>query len=487
MIYYSTENLSTETMDRETRDRVLSLSYEKFFNDSVSLENDISYLNKSIEETNKEYAKTAKVLKERYNSMSLEEEDKGAVKTKFFANVKNWFIRIWAAIVTIFEKIVSVIQSLIKTLIIYIKKHTLLKNSIWAKLGKDKNLSVAFSNPDEKTTKMIEKALTGKVKIPVVAFKNNVNDCPKFEDVCETLHNNTLINFMRCKVVIDNKKSAINTEAYDTLVQSIDTINGDDIASKYAADERLTTLSEKVTEFTSESVLYGEADRMGELYSMYGETSDAQTTILNALKNGNVKTAANIIVYNEEQPEKVVVPLIKFLGIEENDGVSLALGKLRKLLADYEYTGNLVIGKGGYCDIIQELLKKYSVAANNDKKHIKNIKDKIIKTMNSIDSDKESGQKVTHRCKRFTNLIVRIQKIKNDFVLLRQSVLANILTAYSSLDRALSAAINPIDPDKLKDKEGEDIENSSRELVGGKDGEDPLDGFYDEDESNILN
>ena len=36
MIYYSVENLKTETLDRETRNRILSLSYKKFFQDSVN-------------------------------------------------------------------------------------------------------------------------------------------------------------------------------------------------------------------------------------------------------------------------------------------------------------------------------------------------------------------------------------------------------------------------------------------------------------------
>ena len=49
MVYYSVENLKTETLDRETRNRILSLSYEKFFQDSVNNETEVTNLNKSIE------------------------------------------------------------------------------------------------------------------------------------------------------------------------------------------------------------------------------------------------------------------------------------------------------------------------------------------------------------------------------------------------------------------------------------------------------
>jgi len=55
MIYYSTENLKTETIDKETRDRILSLSYEKFFNDSIKCENDIATSLQSIEDIKKDY------------------------------------------------------------------------------------------------------------------------------------------------------------------------------------------------------------------------------------------------------------------------------------------------------------------------------------------------------------------------------------------------------------------------------------------------
>lgn len=140
MVYYSVENLKTETLDRETRNRILSLSYEKFFQDSVNNETEVTNLNKSIENLYKDYNSVAKVLKEKFRTYSFESgETSGTVKNKFFANVKNFFVKIWTIIVTIFEKIVAVIQSLIKSLILYIKKHMILKNSLYTKLKKEDN------------------------------------------------------------------------------------------------------------------------------------------------------------------------------------------------------------------------------------------------------------------------------------------------------------------------------------------------------------
>lgn len=476
MIYYSTENLKTETLDRDTRDRILSLSYEKFFNDSVSTENEITVISKSIEDINKDYSTVAKALKEQYHSMSYEDEaTQEKTKVKFFANIKNWFIRIWAAIVTIFEKIVVVVQSIIKSLILYIKKHLLLKNSLYTKLSSDSKLAVAFNKPDDKMTKNIERVINGKVKIPSIAIENSSAD---WKTIYNTLKNTTLMDFMRTKIVVDNKKSALNTERYETLLNTIKAIDSAP-TSEFTAESKLTVLSDNITEFTAESVLYGEADTDGKLSSIYGEKSNSQAYIIELLKNGNVKSAANQIVFNTASPERVTMYLNDFLGIPENSSVQNALSQLREILADYEYLGNLVIGKGGYCEIMTEVLKRYAAVANNDSKHIKTIKNEIIKLMQTIDSSDGNGQKVTNRCKRFTNLIVRIQKIKNDFILLRQNVLGNVLTCYSTFDRALSAVINPINPKDLLDKDVDAITNN--DIVGGKSGKDPLEGYYDDE------
>lgn len=482
MIYYSTENLSTETMDRETRDRILSLSYEKFFQDSISLEKDITYLNRSIEDANKNYVFVANSYKDKFRSTE-DAAVKADTKGRFFANIRNWFIRIWAAIVTIFEKIVAVIQSLIKTLILYIRKHALLKNSIYSKLKSPKNLSISFDALDPNVTKNINKLFNSKhgFMVHATAFSDR-DEGLSFSDTCEMLKNPTLISFIKTKVIVDNKKSAINTEH---LKMMMDNIEASQASEELDADRKLSDLSDAITDFASQTVLYGEADRLGKLYSVYGETSDAQVEILGALQNGNIKDAANMIVYNNKYPERIAVTLRHFMEIPDDiQAEDVILAKLRELLAKYEYTSNIVIGKGGYCDIIEDVLKKYSVAANNDKKTIKSIKDKIIKSIQDLDGNGPSDTKVAHKCKRFTNIIVRIQKLKNDFILLRQYVLGNILTLYSSLDKSLACVFDPKNHELEQRLEEDDIGNRpfGSVFVGGKDGENPLEGFYDEDD-----
>lgn len=482
MIYYSTENLKTETLDKETRDRILSLSYEKFFKDSVDTENEISFLNKSIEQYNQDYIATAKILKEKFRTQSFEDgETSEKVKTSFFANIGNWFIRVWAAIVTIFEKIVAVIQSLIKSLLLYIKKHMLLKNSLFTRIGKDRNLSLSFNAPNEETKKRVAKVLNNKFSIGTIDVDGN--KLYNFDDMFNTINQNpTLTEFIKTKIIVDNKKSAINTKNLEDLFTKLTVI--DQHADEFGSEEKMATFSEAITTLTSQAVLFGETDGTDRISSAYGQSEEDTSSVLAYLKAGNIKAAANSIVFHSTDVKKETITLNEFLGLgtetySETDAMS-ALDKLRDKLRDYEITSKVVIEKGGFCDIIAEILKRYSSAANNDKKTIKEIKDKIIKFMQSLDKTTEEGQKLTHKCKRFTNLIVRVQKIKNDFILLRQNVLGNVLTAYSSMDKALSMVLIPFDPNKIKESDKELDDMNKPEYVGGKNGIDPL-SDYDEE------
>lgn len=478
MIYYSTENLKTETLDKETRDRILSLSYEKFFRDSVNTENEISFLIKSVEDVNKDYVTTAKILKEKIHTMSFEDgETTDKVKTNFFANISNWFIRIWAIIVTVFEKIVAVIQSLIKSLILYVKKHLLLKNSLYTRIGKDRNLSVSFNAPNKETNNRVLKVLNDKYTISTLDI--NGTTLLNFEDLYYKLtKNDKLNNFVKAKIIVNNKKSTINLDNLNLLFQKLTIIKDAkaEVGPEFTSEERMNSFSDAITELTSQAVLYGEADGSSRIESVYGEKDEINDSILNCLKTGNIKGAANLIVYNSTDIKRESIHLNEFLGLSTEQyteaNISEAFSILRKCMGKYEVISHLIIDKGGFCDIITEILKRYSSAANNDKKIIKDIKDKIIKFMQTIDKSDEQGQKLAHKCKRFTNLIIRVQKIKNDFVLLRQHVLGNVLTAYSTMDKALSMVLIPFDPSKIKEKENE-LKDIVPEYVGGKSGINP--------------
>lgn len=478
MIYYSTENLKTETMDRKTRDRILSLSYEQFFNDAIKESDNISFLNKSIEDVTTNYIKTAKVLKQEFTTFSTEVDDAnaGKTKTKFFANIKNWFIKVWIMIATIFEKIVSVIQSLIKSLILYIKKHLIIKNSLYTKLKED-DKSLSFTNPSKEMKNHLFKMLNGKMSINTIDLDGE-RLC-NFDDLIGVLKNPQLMEFMKTKIIINNKNSTFNTENLENLFKTIEIIDG---ANEYTAEARLGQLSDSVTDFAATAVLYGETDGSGRLTSIYGEASNSDMAIIELLKNSNVKSAANAIVFNTTDVKRGSMSINEFMGLADKGisgvtdlNVNIALAKLRNNLSQYELIGNLVIGKGGYCEIMTEVLKRYSVAANNDKKHIQNLKNSITNLIQKIDNDIESGQKVTNRCKRFTNLVIRIEKIKNDFIMLRQFVLGDVLTCFSIMDRGLATVLIP---SAKFDEESE--------LIGGKNGKSILDEQDDLDAATQL-
>lgn len=481
MIYYSVENLKTETLDRETRNRILSLSYKKFFQDSVNNETEITNLNKSIENLYTDYNSVAKVLKEKFKTYSFESgETSGTVKNKFFANIKNFFVKVWAFIVTIFEKIVMVIQSLIKSLILYIKKHLILKNSLYTKLKKEDN-SLSFTNPSEAMRKHVCKMLNEKIVVNTIDIKGE--KLATFDDLFGCLKNHDLMIFMKSKIIINNKKSSLNTENLKNLLNIIQII--DESGNQFTGDSKLAQMSEAINNFASQSVLYGETDSDGRLTSIYGEVNSNDRALLDLLSNGNVKGAANTLVFGNTDIGRGTMNVNEFMGLSSlgitgynESNVTSALSLLRYNLSKYELAANLVIGKGGYLEVITEVLKRYSVAANNDKKNIKAIKDAILKTLDTIDNDSESGQKVTNRCKRFTNIVVRVQKIKNEFVYLRQCVLGNVLSAFSVMDKALSSVLIPSNiSGTITD------DNDYESIVGGKNGVNPTKGFVDDSDA----
>lgn len=442
MIYYSTENLKTETIDKETRDRILSLSYEKFFNDSIKCENDIATSLQSIEDIKKDYANTAKVLKEKFKTFSFESgENSDVVKNKFFTNIKNFFIKVWAAIVTIFEKILFLIQNLIKSLILYIKKHIVIKNSLYTRIKKE-DAYLSFNNPSDIMRKHITKMLNEKMRISSITVNDNMR--MDFPSLVNTLRTSTLAKFVTTKIIVDNKHSTFNTDALSQLLGDIAVIEG---IQGFDGDTKLHEISERVTDFAAKSVLYGEIDGDSQMRSSYNEIFLDQANLYELAKTRNIKGLANRIVFQSDNIKCEDMSLSSFFNLTniENteSNVSIILQEMRKFLYDYENVADLVIGKGGYLDVLTEVLKRYLVAANKDTGNVKKMKESIIKFMNSVDNNNEEGQKITNRCKKFTNLIVRVQTIKNDFIMLRQHVIGNILTAFSIIDKGLSAILIP--------------------------------------------
>ena len=356
----------------------------------------------------------------------------------------------------------------------------ILKNSLYTKLKKEDN-SLSFTNPSEAMRKHVCKMLNEKISVNTIDIKGE--KLATFDDLFGCLKNHDLMIFMKSKIIVDNKKSSLNTENLKNLLSIIQTIDG--AGNQFTGDSKLSQMSESVTNFAAQSILYGEADSEGRLTSIYGEANSNDTALIELLSNGNVKAAANTLVFGNTDIGRGSMSVNEFMGLSalgitgyNDSNVTSALSSLRYDLSKYELAANLVIGKGGYLEIITEVLKRYSVAANNDKKNIKAIKDSILKTLDTIDNDSESGQKVTNRCKRFTNMVVRVQKIKNDFVYLRQCVLGNVLTAFSIMDKALSSVLIPSNINgTITD------DNDYNSIVGGKNGVNPTKGFVDEDEA----
>ena len=99
------------------------LSYESYFreacNHMMACE---SILQNDITQVNNMYATTAKVLKQQFARSQEDIEAVKIVKRDWKENIKQWFVKIWAFIVSIFEKIALAVVSFVKSMIVYITK-----------------------------------------------------------------------------------------------------------------------------------------------------------------------------------------------------------------------------------------------------------------------------------------------------------------------------------------------------------------------------
>ena len=113
---HSIEKLRREELSDNEKQKIFNLSYESYFGESVENLLKCDSLDKDIFKVTTDYETTAKMLKGKYaNSTEAEEQDE--MKISFGANVKLWFTKVWAFIVSIFQNITYSIVNIIKALI----------------------------------------------------------------------------------------------------------------------------------------------------------------------------------------------------------------------------------------------------------------------------------------------------------------------------------------------------------------------------------
>lgn len=475
---HSIEKLRREELSDNEKQKIFTLSYESYFEESVENLLKCDSLDKDIFKVTADYETTAKLLKNKFAN-SIESDNQDETKISFGANIKNWFIKVWAFIVSVFQNITYSIINMIKALILYIQKKRTINQSVY-KMINDKFFNVSnglHTHADDRFATLSENPKYYSVKTKDI---DGSGRGLTFSDIHARLNDASVHWFIYDnKIILQNKKSLFNLNTLKQFAVS-------DLA-KEGSEESLTALENNIGILAAQGVLAGEVS--ANVNSNFNKYADL-------VKNGNKPIdIANLITYGSATISNMEMSTVEFLGISGNSSASV--GKLLRMYLD---DSRKVIGKGGYIDVLTEVLKKYKTIAAEDSKVIKEISSFITLQL-TTNSDKPE---IIGKLKRYTNMIVNIKSVKTKFVALRQGIIGNLLTMYSIMDHGInqlvgiSDEINSISDAKNKivvtdtsgyNKNRNDISNE----LTGKDGDvisditKPVEDLYEEGDESLKN
>ena len=452
--FMSAETLRPETMSQEERNQIINLNYQDYYKHAMEGINSIESIQNQMSDITDKYCDVSNILRKKYHELSKEDGDenqKTEVKHKFSDNIKLWFTKIWAAIVTVFKKILDVVVSLAKTIIIAFKKLVIRKTALYTKI-KDDVKSASEGKISDKMKERFQKFVDGKIKVKTVENSGYGNF--DFHTLwAHLVDNKTLDAYIKhTSVVIKDAKSSINTDnlkqTCDQLKVLADAEGMDVVREDGVVLSKLTALENNLKAFRAKYILFGEASERTNEFD--GSIYTQDTDIMELLADGDTKAAANRIIYGNSKIDYATVDA-KFMfgyynGIETViDTPEKFLQMIMSCYQDYQRAVDIVVKpKTGYVDILTEILKNYKNTAKGDAENIKKIKEDINKILSDIAHDENKNIKFSEMCKRFTNITVNIQRMKFMFVNFRQNIITNLLNGFICLDRALAAVITSV-------------------------------------------
>lgn len=441
----------------------LSKSFE-YMHSCEKLQNDI------LAEDNKLYT-ALNILKKQYaeareNTTTIKVKSPNKTKSEFSKKIKTFFAKVWAAIVSLFEKIVLIVQSLIKSLIIFIQK-------------KRVSFSVLIKHCDELTGKVnnsfadidpnFYKEMINKLKDKKIRTFDTENQkfIANFDVIHQQLNNIRLEKFIKNnKVVLNNKKSIFNTNLLKEILRlninvkmslykdELENLSSHEVVDS-SIDDKLKHMEDEINALTTQAILSAEVGDMSNGLSTVGYTHSwdmkAHTgDILNReffdLSEGNnVKVIANSLTYGLSVPfvRFTSVNAFEFLGFIESDLTQrsdFVKHKFLDIISQCKNDFAKICGTGGYIETISSILKSYNAIAKNDSANIKEIKKYIDDQMNLLQEESENNV-FSGRLKRFTSIISKVNNVKTKFILLRQTLLSNLMRMVSIEDTALKMLV----------------------------------------------
>lgn len=409
--------MSRNNMSVSDQKAIANLSFEKYLSDSIESFKAVRKADNDIIRTDKSFEESIKLIKKTYQSMSKESVEAEEMKMKFGDKVKNWFIKVWSIIAEIFSKLSEIVLQLVKALIIFIQKKRIQATSI-INMMKDK----AIKGMNLEGKKIYETIKNEGYEIRTLATDiSNDKNAYRFNDITVLIKNNRLKEFIKSPIITKNKDSIFNTESLKKYFEQ-------ELIQADAVDEvKMDNLENAINYLYSQGVLYGEVSpnhiKTGSLLNYLKEDLDTH----------NISAVAHKIVMGTTSPKYVSIPLTDFFGSDwSNEEIVF-----REAWMHYVNDTKITLDNGGYISTIEEMLKRYKDIAVNDNKNIKMMKDFIVSQLEKLGNDaSEKSQKIQHKVKRFTKLILGVKNIKNHFIRLRQSVILDIITLYSMENRA---------------------------------------------------
>ena len=345
MVTYNVDNLARK------ENEFVSLSYESYLEKTLADYKDINVSNHAISTENKKFEDSIRIIKNEYAAKSFEGTEADQ-KQKFSLTIRNWFIKIWSLICSIFDKLVNIVINLVKSLIIYIQKKKAQTNSIFQLLEK-KGLRAYNDENNSIINESISKGYTLTSLIPVIPSNT------PYKWISLMLRNGKLSHFVNRSILIKNKNSIFNMSALETYLKT-DLIKNNDLEER-----KLETLEFNIDKLYADGVLSNEVDPKHNNRNEIGEE------YLQLLMNRDISGLAHAIVTGTNQPRYGQITLAEFFGI--NGVESLDVNELKQAFQLYYEDSKLVLGPNGLIATIEEVLKKYKEVAKEDSIHIKNM------------------------------------------------------------------------------------------------------------------
>jgi len=409
----------------ETDSGNVILSFESYLKSSVECFKTLTTINKEIEQTEESFIDEIKFIKHSFSIRSTEDE-KIQDKKKFGTKIKEFFLKIWGFLVKVFHTIVDIIVSLLKSMIIFIQKKRVQNTSLFKLVENAGGIKVF----NDTTGKIIQKIISKNPNIKSVVIKNGTCD---HKLIYNMLTSSILMSFIDLPVQNNNRNSENSITELKYRLNELISAAGDE-----ANGRKLGILEIAVDELYRNGIFYNEVSQDSGSKNPFiqsivvGDNKELPELI----SNGKVDAIGNLIVFKESQKKYDKMTLTSYFKNCFNNG-DINWSLLAKYFSDYYLLSHEVIGKDGYIEKLEKCLKEYSKKAKDDHKLISEMNKAILSEIDKyIDSDAPEARSKISLFNRFTNVVLKVKRIKSHFIRLRQTVLINIMSLYSIENKA---------------------------------------------------